>query len=210
LHPASELIADLVCDILTIPFHPDAEAKVKYYTVSWVWTRNQATERLFVHDEATSSTSLSIIAIRPTLDKALRQIRSKTRFINVWVDGICLDQANRAEIQWVIPRMPEICHKAKGVFLWMGTNAADIDLTLDFIEDLNTANADKILQDPELSTKWHHLVLFMEGDCFKRRFIFQELAFAQQIVIVTRSDRLLWSRFCEAVAFADALLGRYR
>jgi hypothetical protein len=51
----------------------------------------------------------------------------------IWVDAICIDQANEKEKEYQIPLVAEIYAKASRVVVWLGEAEADSDRALEAI-----------------------------------------------------------------------------
>jgi hypothetical protein len=63
---------------------------------------------------------------------ALRTLRVETECL--WVDALCIDQSNISERSSQVAIMQKIYERAKKVIVWLGTEKADSNLALDFID----------------------------------------------------------------------------
>ncbi|OCK93362.1 uncharacterized protein K441DRAFT_723434 [Cenococcum geophilum 1.58] len=105
----------------------------KYEALSWCWgTKPEtATIQILSDDSAEDATML----IKPNLESALRRLRlpEKQRFL--WIDAICIDQADKHERNVQVAMMSEIYENAEKVDVWLGDEEHDSQMALDFIKD---------------------------------------------------------------------------
>jgi hypothetical protein len=139
--------------------------------------------------------------IRPNLEAALRQIRSKKRDVDIWVDAICINQDNKKEKMAQVSRMHEIYSEAKNVCVWLGAGVPDTKETFDFLkETLNLQRLDKLIASGENPEKWWLVVRLMENRWFSRRWVIQELALARDATVRWGKAKMSWTNFADAIA----------
>ena len=73
------------------------------------------------------------LLVRPNLYYALAKLRQQRTEAWVWVDAICIDQANDDEKSWEVNRMRDIFQRAETVYHWLGLEADDSDFLLDWV-----------------------------------------------------------------------------
>jgi hypothetical protein len=104
-----------------------------YWAVSYVWgaQSNSNSRREIVVDGR-------LFLITANLHAALRQFRATMiTSIHLWVDAICINQADDNEKSAQIPLMRDIYHLALGVQVWLGEATSESDRVLRFIGDLS-------------------------------------------------------------------------
>jgi hypothetical protein len=65
---------------------------------------------------------------------ALKHLRNKLGAFNIWIDAICIDQANHDEKIDQIKLMGDIYSEAETVYVWLGVGNAACDRALRFIQ----------------------------------------------------------------------------
>jgi hypothetical protein len=80
--------------------------------------------------------------------------------------------------------MGEIYHNARSVVIWLREEADDSDLALSFIPQVtDLSQFDRIIQNQGSTHKWYALSRLMNRPWFSRRWVVQELAFANEAKI---------------------------
>ena len=69
----------------------------------------------------------------PDLHAAMRQLRDSESIIFLWIDAICINQANIQEKNHQVPLMADVYRRAEHVCVWLGERSDDSDVALDFI-----------------------------------------------------------------------------
>lgn len=64
------------------------------------------------------------LAVTPNVDHMLRRLRKVDRPRGLWIDAICLYQANKVEKSVQIQQMRQIYEEAKKVIIWLGEPSA--------------------------------------------------------------------------------------
>ncbi|ORY63492.1 heterokaryon incompatibility protein-domain-containing protein [Pseudomassariella vexata] len=126
LEPAPDFDAELQCTIETVNLSdwPDFEA------VSYVWGPPVFLKELFCDG--------SKISITPTLDQVLRRFRKKTEKLRLWVDAVCINQADIREKNQQVQRMGQIYRYARSVLVWLG-DGGKMDECIDFLWGLSSS-----------------------------------------------------------------------
>jgi hypothetical protein len=169
--------------------------------------------------------SVSIFPVRKNLFTALRRLRkptprySKTNNINydafwkphnarvIWIDAICMNQKDSVEKNMQLPRMREIYGKATNVSIWLGETNDDSDISMDFVRQLSQpALYAPLLSAPDDKSKLLAFLNLMRNKWFGRRWIIQELFFAQNAAIYFGSKHQNWQQFFVALGRALELL----
>ncbi|KAL9621499.1 MAG: hypothetical protein Q9160_004029 [Pyrenula sp. 1 TL-2023] len=188
--PAADREAPLVADLAHEPMH----GSVSYEALSYIWGDAQLTKPITISGQTMHITS--------NLDAALRDLRHPKYFCVLWVDAICIDQANQRERSRLIPRMQEIYDAAKLVFVWLGPKNAFTDTAFDFVRELyqpeltafeqETPDARQVIKKtPRLAKAWAATYELMHSPFFRRRWIIQELASAGLVNVVTGKGKYI-------------------
>lgn len=178
----------------------------KYEALSWCWgTKPEtATIQILSDDSAEDATML----IKPNLESALRRLRlpEKQRFL--WIDAICIDQADKHERNVQVAMMSEIYENAEKVDVWLGNEEHDSQTALDFIKN-EIADLDRfdelVKSKNTISTeKWRALTALLTREWFERRWVVQEIALGKKAELYCGKGSVLWTDFTIAVALFES------
>jgi hypothetical protein len=96
--------------------------------------------------------------------------------------------------------MAEIYRKAHKVFIWLGEAADDSDRAIEFVKQMSIRDIGEHVADKGLVQSWRALATLMRRPWFTRRWIVQEVAYAETALLCCGTYQIPWTRFCEAVA----------
>jgi hypothetical protein len=131
--------------------HESIYGNVAYQCLSYTWGTDETTSELILNGMT--------IAIRKSLENALRGLRNETSKTTIWIDAIFIDQRNVKERSRQVSRMHQIYENADGVLVWLGEADEDSDLALDFIASKSGYDAMDILRDRKmLRLRFHGLL----------------------------------------------------
>jgi hypothetical protein len=108
-------------DIGLLDVHRNA---IGFEALSYVWGNVHPACQIYLDDQKTD--------IRPNLNAALKQLRSKGSHF-VWVDALCINQRDIDEKNHQVPLMTSIYSKAREVILWLGEPADDSHLAMSLL-----------------------------------------------------------------------------
>lgn len=100
---------EIRCDLLAYPFPPS----VPYEALSYCWGSNSKSETISVNNRKN-------FQITDNLAAALRRLRLPRESRILWVDAICIDQADIAEKNVQVRLMGDIYGTARRTLLWLG------------------------------------------------------------------------------------------
>ena len=173
-----------------------------YEALSYTWGSPGKTE---VFIKILSQSEAYRIAIRPTLESALRQLRSPDTDKFFWVDALCINQPDNDEKSSQIPVMWEIYNGAKNVCVWLGTHDDESAKAMDFIKEIvELDNLEQLVQNTETSEKWAALSNIMRRPWFSRRWIVQEIALAKNATLHCGGDSVSWRDFADAISLFNS------
>lgn len=193
--------------------------KPDYLALSYVWGPASDPKLAYVD---LAPEGADTISITNNLDVALRHVRRKTKPVMIWIDAICIDQGNIEERGLQVSIMDTIYTSARGVIVWLGPEENGSHQVLERLawagERLIPQDNGSILPNPDGPTigpdeaDWlaltqpipgdkeqtNDLIAFFERPWFGRLWIRQEIALAQQAVVLCGQTRLPWEDFQNA------------
>ncbi|OAA55803.1 Heterokaryon incompatibility [Niveomyces insectorum RCEF 264] len=199
----------------------DYEAAGYYEAVSHVWGAEPTFDRDLVVDNRW------LLKITADVAALLRWLRLPDQTRNLWVDSVCLDQANAREKAVQVPMMGDIYHKAVEVHIWLGDDGdlddAEIQRVFVFFEAIQDmrfshsreqirVSVPQIVADiwpapsPTRGTPSDSLSLgtaavtrLLSRPWFRRRWVLQEASRAWRATVWYRNNQLDWSTFKSAI-----------
>ncbi|KAF2488669.1 HET-domain-containing protein, partial [Lophium mytilinum] len=83
-----------------------------FSALSYTWGNPNPTEVIFLDGEEFHAME--------NLTQALRHLRQQEEVRILWIDFLCIDQANNDEKSWQVNMMGRIYQACEKVFLWLG------------------------------------------------------------------------------------------
>jgi hypothetical protein len=102
-----------------------------YQALSYCWGDEDATATMVCNDHQ--------MAIRPNLAEALLRIRTVIAPRWLWIDAICISQADPVEKATMVAKMGNIYQKAQDVIVWLGKEEYDSALAMRLMSLLGQA-----------------------------------------------------------------------
>lgn len=166
----------------------DIDRSPNYSALSYAWGAPLPIARL-------KSISIDGIAfkIRPTLFYFLQSMAMHHRDKSMWIDTICINQADIEERNYQVSLMGDIYQQAHEVYAWLGTGDAD------------TAYAIEHINGHDLQTQFNTVMFSMcvekllKFTYWTRRWVIQEFALARNLILVCGDDQLEWYKLTERV-----------
>lgn len=153
----------------------------------------------------------SKVPITTNLQMALRQLRSLAgdTIITLWVDAVCINQADLDERTHQVSMMRDIYASAERVIIWLGEADNESDEAFDALHLLSTHDPRRgdVTVEAELQSTMSLYSGFFSGlashrPWFSRVWIIQELAMAKQDpLVVCGKKSTSWSMFMKAWKF---------
>ncbi|KAF1990125.1 HET-domain-containing protein, partial [Aulographum hederae CBS 113979] len=177
----------------------DEDNHQRFEALSWCWGTTGETSQIRIKQG--SSDLISKKTAKPDLVKALHVLRNRNRPRYLWIDAVCINQANMDEKNHQVEMMAYIYGKATRVCIWLGERDASSQLALNFIRDevLRLQNFDDLCENTANARKWAALLDLMQRPWFRRRWVVQEIALARRALIYCGPDRISWKKFSIAV-----------
>ncbi|KAK7530916.1 heterokaryon incompatibility protein-domain-containing protein [Phyllosticta citribraziliensis] len=107
----------------------------EYCALSYVWGDPQAKSTITLDDRQ--------VGVTVNLETVLRQLAGNLRdkrdnHLDLWVDALCIDQANAHEKTQQVSLMNQIYNKATQTIFWLGTASDDSNVAIECLEWLST------------------------------------------------------------------------
>ena len=194
--------------------HVSLDAEPEYEALSYTWdTDSNADTR---QDTETISCSGHTMLVRENLFAALKRLRYPDRPRSLWVDAICINQADNEEKNHQVALMGSIYAIAKEVVIWLGEEEANDALAFDTIIRLERvfekepAQSDLVQQmwnseggpaevPATCGNEWRALWGLLEKRWFKRAWVVQEVALARDATLVCGNFIMDFERFLAVI-----------
>ncbi|PTB62266.1 HET-domain-containing protein [Trichoderma citrinoviride] len=138
-----------------------------FEALSYTWGLASVTKDIVIN-----GTSFPVTA---NLYAFLQQYQEPDKTADLWIDAICINQADLLEKNHQIPMMNMIYASAKRLVIWLGEASSDSELAIKWIEDLGMGSPyDKMPNIP--NNAWQAMQSFLERPWWKRIWIVPELA----------------------------------
>jgi hypothetical protein len=134
-----------------------------YVAMSYAWGPPEPTAQIIVNGKT--------VLVRANLEAGLRQFRTMEYFRlmgKIWIDALCINQADDAEKAKQIPMMASIYSNAADVVVWLGPEEPGSDLVISLLEDVSTEYRTEYLEaldksDPLTATTWRTMAQVRMG-----------------------------------------------
>ncbi|KAF2123228.1 heterokaryon incompatibility protein-domain-containing protein [Lophiotrema nucula] len=147
--------------------------------------------------------------IHRNLHNALPFLARKGSTLPLWIDAICINQADDTEKIQQIGQMSQIYRRASTVWAWLGTATEDSEETIATLRQLSvigkqlneiaplwkasTKGPEQLGLPPVTSSVWSHGVSFiLNNPWFDRLWVVQEAALANSIKLLWGRDIIPW------------------
>ena len=135
IRPATDPSDGIDCELSAFPL----EHAPPYKALSYAWNESQGVERSFTHQSfpregrleianPPPSKSWSSVAVSPSLTLAIRRQRRKERNLFLWIDAVCINQADDDERTEQVALMGSIYQRAVEVVIWLGERRQEDEL----------------------------------------------------------------------------------
>jgi hypothetical protein len=125
LLPSEDENAVIQCQLFNCSLQESGKRTHPYDALSYVWGESDKTRHICV--------DLLDLSINPNLHDALTHLRHPYIERIIWVDAVCINQANEAEKERQILFMAKIYGQATRVVVWLGEAAEKSDQALEEI-----------------------------------------------------------------------------
>ena len=177
-----------------------------YNALSYVWGSEPFSETILCNGKP--------LNITPSLSGTLRQLFAyedeSSEQHPIWIDAICLNQLDSAEMEAQVPLMREIFSKASVVLVYLGRAQGDSDLAMASATDLKDRlqAIDGVLvyaMLPGLGIEdhrhpvWYAIECLFDRPWFSRVWTLQEAVLAKKIMVGCGSKWLPWEALVDLI-----------
>jgi Heterokaryon incompatibility protein (HET) len=188
----------------TYPLPSPDQSRLSYEALSWCWGDDKRDKVLRIHRRGSldGQGQSYRFMIPGNLESALRALRHADQDRPLWIDAICINQADFDERNKQVPRMKHIYGDAINVCVWIGEADETSSRAFEFIREIisNLWEFDKMCTNPTRGKDWNALSRLMQRPWFSRRWVVQEIALAQKAWIYCGKDNISWQDFANAVS----------
>ncbi|THV48674.1 hypothetical protein BGAL_0234g00140 [Botrytis galanthina] len=208
LLPSADSTADIHCDLLTTTLsrvHHDVFSG--YTALSYVWGDLEEKKVIYIDNE--------MIGITANLDSALRDIRDPLRKQYLWIDAICINQANSPEKNKQVMQMAKVYQIARKTIIYLGESTEASTLLLGAISrgykrrpgHIKATEIDilaLLFNGITTYTRVHYknainlLLELLERPWFTRVWVFQELLFSADLWVQCGRHSVSWEHLFQA------------
>ena len=169
----------------------------KYEALSWCWGNQEEDYALLINRGKKPFRK----RVRKELALALKYLRRAGDERTMWIDAICINQADPNERNHQVQMMSRIYTRAQQVCIWLGEADTDSEIAIKFIKDemKELKNFDIISSNEQYSRKWQALMSLMQRDWFFRRWVVQEIALSSAATVYCGPHEIPWKSFAVAV-----------
>ncbi|KAF2704690.1 HET-domain-containing protein, partial [Pleomassaria siparia CBS 279.74] len=187
LLPHEDESADIQCELYDYSLQDSCRTHL-YEALSYVWGDPEEKLPIFLHKHRFDVTI--------NLHSALFRLRNHSMERILWVDAICIDQANREEKEHQIQSMANIYGQASRVVVWLGEAADDSTQAL---EEIRVAGGRMFSTHSSGEVVKEAVLALLLRPWFRRIWILQEVAAARHVSIICGSMEIDGYAFCLGV-----------
>lgn len=142
------------------------------------------------------------------LAAALRRLRAKRGYRYLWVDAVCINQADEQERNSQVALMGLIYRTAEQVIIWLGREADGSKAAMkliDKISDIGVEEGDMaaLLANETHRARWQNVARLFDRSYWRRVWVRQEVALAKGIVVLCGDQMMSWDALIEAAIFLN-------
>jgi hypothetical protein len=173
------------CEIVVRQF----DNKPQYEALSYTWGRGEENIDILLDGK--------VHQVQENLWLALRRLRLRTGVRFLWVDAICIDQANEDEKSRQVRHMGTIYKKATGgVVVWLGAGTEESHIAISCIKRLFNGDISGLLEEYYRPQAKLWTLETLDHLCcrpyWSRLWIIQEVVHASKIMVYCGEDEMDW------------------
>jgi len=189
------------CRLDTVP----REEAPEYDAISYCWGEDTRTSTITCNSSEHAIRTSLFVALKYFLDGRPPPLRP------LWIDAICVNQADADEKAVQVPRMGEIYKFATRTLIWLGEGTDESDEVLENINRLHQRlHGESARQDEQTASRLKEEGLMPDPDgvrnlllrpWFSRLWVVQEVALSGELDVLCGRVSLAWSIFSGAIEF---------
>lgn len=196
---------------------------LQYEALSYTWGSQENLASVRVDGPRCGPRCATLLVTR-NLQEALYKLRLKNEARVLWIDAICINQADLIERSKQLILMPPIYENARRVVAWLGPASFDSNLAFDCFQMIKTHivvdHTRRRLYQLSIDGPWSTsleilpfddvqlwaLCNFLHRPWFERLWIWQEIRLgAKRAVLLCGERSLSWTEFRDAVTVLDSI-----
>jgi hypothetical protein len=176
-----------------------------YYALSYVWGQHIGIDRITVYhvsEERDGFQHVNLFSkpytlyIGANLAAALQDFRLESQDINLWVDAVCINQADNEEKHAQILLMDRIYAEATSIRVWSGDRSVDTSLASDLLKLFaNLRNQEDLPDVKSKAESWASLISLSK---MSLQEVLKQVVFAKNAPVVWDSEAMdmerAWSK----------------
>ncbi|KAJ4179443.1 hypothetical protein NW755_012528 [Fusarium falciforme] len=154
----------LVCRLHTTTIEKPSPA---FKALSYVWGDDNKTRSIWIINspgDKFGKCKKTRIPVTESLDTALRYLRRRREAITLWIDQICINQADNSEKSEQVGLMGSIYSRAEQVLVWLGPAGGGSDTLMDAWRDIGQEARDLGLESYLTRERYHLLQPIMTNE----------------------------------------------
>ena len=159
LMPNKDATAAIKCELFDYSLESGKGTHL-YEALSYVWGNPNKTVPIFIGQYR--------FKVTENLHMALLRLRNHSIERIIWVDAVCINQADKQEKAHQIQYMGKIYGQANRVIIWLGEAADDSDQAF---EDIRVAAEDEFTNSPSNKTGRKAILKLLERSWFRRIWV---------------------------------------
>ena len=127
----------------------DLDTNPKYTALSYAWgSPDQDSKVIIVNGRA--------LVVTESLEPALRRLRKEEESAVIWIDQLCINQADNKEKSVQVAMMGQIYSKSSQTVVWLGSADPSSDQLMDFLKEVGREvnKTDLTDQGPDIYARW--------------------------------------------------------
>lgn len=198
-----QLLPSESCGLLRCTIrHVSLDNSPSYEAISYTWGIEEANHPIYIDSK--------LFRIRANLMSALQQFRSKQKARTLWVDAICINQADPEERSQQVQLMRRIYEQASQVLVWLGVGSGE-ERIMRYIGPFAYFYLLRSLIKAQFKGVWQpkYIVLaqLLSNPWFSRVWVVQEIAANKRALLCCGPFSMEWPKFIEGLEFVIEVLG---
>ncbi|KAK4210799.1 heterokaryon incompatibility protein-domain-containing protein [Rhypophila decipiens] len=175
------------------------ELEPKYEALSYAWGSSGDKESALVFDPHNADRDPKCLSLRENLASALKHLRRPDLSRLLWVDAICIDQANLEERGEQVRRMGDIFALATRAVVWLGPASETSSLAFSVLRNYGGQVVPPPPEDCDKGT-WQVIEDLCQRSWFHRLWVLQEIQLANtSSILQCGEDSIPWPVFRSAI-----------
>ena len=209
--PSKSQDAPISCDLLQTPL---STIKGVYDALSYVWADSTGLSSL-IYSVCCISVCGFELTVTPNLYAALVRLRYEDRDRLLWIDQICINQADIQERNVQVERMTLIYGFASKTVVWLGEELEEsyrgmhlaqslAHLRIQYKADTDGLFASVVAELSDIS-EWKALDLILQRSWWCRTWVVQECVVARSVIMLCGSREISFTDLTKAVLLIEEL-----